>query len=182
MLEPSSDGGLWPEPHSDLFDLSADIEGAEQIEALARAAVDRIRDVPTRPNILGHTDLSPQNARFDARAGQVTAVYDWDAIAMRPEAFFVGSAAHSCTADWVSEDVARSRAPSLEEARTFVARYEEARGARFSPDERSAVAAHYAYATAYTARLGDHIDPAFGDLASGAGALIARHGSALLDL
>lgn len=178
---PASPGELWPEPHSELFDLRAPMEHAAEIERVAAAALLRLRDdAPSRPPVLGHGDLSPHNARYDPETDAVVAVYDWDSIGIEPEAFFVGINAASCTADWSREVVERPRAPSLDEATLFVDAYIEARGRPFTSQDRLLVGAAYAYATAYSVRLGDHEEDG-GFLASGTITTILEHGLELLE-
>jgi len=173
---------LWPEPHSELFDFSKPLDGQDAIEAVAAAAMGVLKETRSWPVVLGHGDICPQNARFDPRVGEVVAVFDWDSISMRTEAFFVGTTASSCTADWSTERVDRPRHPSFQEAREFLSLYEAARGEQFTRDERRAIGAQYAYATAYNARLGDDLQEGTHFLASGTINEILAHGLTLLDL
>jgi hypothetical protein len=86
------------------------------------------------------------------------AAYDWDSLCHERETILLGSVAHAFTADWSIDDP--RQAPSLDEARAFVADYEEARGQPFTPLERRIVSAAFTYGVAYTARCGHALDPA----------------------
>jgi len=74
------------------------------------------------------------------------------------------------------------QAPSLDDARAFVADYESARGAPFDRDERGLLAAAFTYSVAYTAPCGHaggyrgrHVPGTFHNL-------LAEHGAELLAL
>ena len=139
---------LWPRPHSRLFDFEATRAGAEEIDALAAAA--RAALSPHGRAVLGHGDWRVEHLRF--AGGRVVLAYDWQSICRTEEAALVGFAAHAFCADWSGSDP--RQAPSLEEARAFVADYERARGAPFDREERSLCGAAFAYSVAYTARCG----------------------------
>jgi hypothetical protein len=139
---------LWPRPHSRLFDFDATRRGAEGIDALAAMARQRMRSAG--PLVVGHGDWRVEHLRFDA--GRVVLAYDWQSICRTEEAALVGFAAHAFCADWSGHDP--RQAPSLEEARAFVADYERARGAPFDREERSLCGAAFAYSVAYAARCG----------------------------
>jgi hypothetical protein len=139
---------LWPRPHSRLFDFDATRRGAEEIDALAALARARMRSAG--PLVLGHGDWRIEHLRFDA--GRVVLAYDWQSICRAEEAALVGFAAHAFCAGWSGDDP--RQAPSLDEARAFVADYEAARGVSFDRDERALCGAAFAYSVAYTARCG----------------------------
>jgi hypothetical protein len=139
-------GALWPTPHSKLFDFEATRRGAEDIDALATAA--RARMTSAGRVVLGHMDWRVEHVRFEG--DQPVVAYDWDSLCKATEPALVGFTAKAFCADWTRTDYAH--APTLDEARAFVADYEEARGAAFASDERSACAAAFAYAVAYTSR------------------------------
>ncbi len=83
-------------------------------------------------------------------------------------------------ADWSREDVAQ--APTLEEARAFVADYQAAADREFTPAERTLCSAAFAYSVAYTSRC-SHASGV--DARSVPGTfqhLIATVGTGLLDL
>jgi hypothetical protein len=140
---------LWPEPHDLRFDFAATAAGAEWIDDLARLARDRLAAVMgarTGEPVIGHLDWRVSNVGFEG--GRITAIYDWDSVAMAPEAFFVGAAAAQFSADWASG----AGLPSVEEMRAFVAEYEESRGRRFDAGERELLDAANLAACAYAAR------------------------------
>jgi hypothetical protein len=139
---------LWPRPHSRLFDFEATRAGAEQIDALAAAARASLR--PSGRVVLGHGDWRVEHLRF--AGGRVAVAYDWQSVCRCEEPALVGFAAHAFCADWSGNDP--RQAPTLEEARAFVADYESARGAPFDREERSVCAAAFAYSVAYTTRCG----------------------------
>ncbi len=83
-------GGLYGEPHSPHFDFERSSAGAEWIDELARRAA-QIRDGDDTPLVVGHTDWSARNVRYDER--RLLAVYDWDSVALVAESTAVGQAA-----------------------------------------------------------------------------------------
>jgi hypothetical protein len=167
---------LWPKPHSKLFDFEATQAGAEDIDALARAA--RQRMAPAGRLVIGHCDWRAEHVRFE---GDVpVAAFDWDSLYKGYEAELVGFIAHAFCADWSRSDCVQ--APTLEEARAFVREYEAARGTALDAAERRLCGAAFAYSVAYTARCGF----AFGKRESSQPGtfheLLTRHGQGLLDL
>jgi hypothetical protein len=138
---------LWPvHAHSPIFDFDATSAGAEWIDALgtqAKAAID-----PTAPEIAGHSDWSGKHFRFDDDG--ITAIYDWDSLALRSEAALVGSAAMTYTTRFDLPDVPRFPTPG--EMRAFVDDYSAARSAPLGFQERGQIAAHSLLLAAYTAR------------------------------
>ena len=86
---------LWPpEAHSPLFDFAATAAGAEWIDAIAaRAKPLATGDEP----LAGHHDWCGEHMRFAGDA--IVAVYDWDSLAIGPEAVIAGNAAATFTAD-----------------------------------------------------------------------------------
>jgi hypothetical protein len=139
---------LWPTPHSKLFDFAASAKGAEWIDDVARRA--RTRFEPLGKRVIGHSDWRVEHVRF--LAGAPVVAFDWDSLSCEREPALIGSVTHGFCADWSRSDY--RQAPSLEEARAFVADYERARGQAFSADERRSCGACFAYASAYTARCG----------------------------
>lgn len=82
---------LWPaHAHAPIFDLEATSRGAEWIDQLAIHAKRKIT-TGARP-IAGHSDWSGKHFRF--AEGAITAVYDWDSLAVRTEAELVGNCRH----------------------------------------------------------------------------------------
>ena len=88
VSEPVIDN-LWPEPHDLLFDFPGTAAGAEWIDDAARAARATLV-AAALPDIVGHLDWRVQNLAFADRT--VSAIYDWDSVALGPEAAVVGSA------------------------------------------------------------------------------------------
>jgi hypothetical protein len=140
-------GRLWPvHAHAPMFDLDATGAGAEWIDELgaqAKAAVDRAREP-----ITGHSDWSGKHFRF--ADGAITAIYDWDSLAVRSEAALVGAAAMTYTTRFDLPGV--PRAPTPGEIGAFIDEYGGARGTPFSRAERRQAAAHGLWLAAYTAR------------------------------
>jgi hypothetical protein len=146
MSRPAA-SGLWPEPHSPIFDFAATAAGAGWIDELATRARERLADPAGEP-VVGHVDWSAKHFRFEG--SNVRVVYDWDSVARVPEPVLVGEAARSFTASW--DPPARPLMPTPEEARAFVAEYEAARGRSFDAAERRTLGAAAVYALAYGAR------------------------------
>jgi hypothetical protein len=167
---------LWIEPHSKLFDFDATVDGASYIDHVARAARERLG--PVGELVIGHRDWRAEHVRFVG--DQPVAAFDWDSLCTVREPFLIGTTAHAFCADWTVQD--RAQAPTLEEARAFVADYEKARGAPFHREERRACGAAFAYSCAYTARCGHALGQ---DQRKEPGTfqhLVAKHGADLLDL
>jgi hypothetical protein len=139
---------LWPVPHSKLFDFEATAGGAEWIDAVAIAARRCMR--PAGELVIGHADWRAEHVRFVGTTPVVA--FDWDSLVLCHEPALIGQTAHAFCADWTRE--AFACAPSLDEARQFVADYETARGATFGHEERRQCGAAFAYSCAYTARCG----------------------------
>jgi hypothetical protein len=151
-LEPgllaSSQAALWPTPHSRLFDFGATVRGAEWIDELAARARERM--VPAGVPVIGHGDWRQEHVRFVG--DRPVAAFDWDSLCCQLEPALLGSVVHGFCADWSRTD--HVQAPTLAEARAFVADYESARGPSFSTAERRLCGASFAYSCAYTARCG----------------------------
>jgi hypothetical protein len=147
-------GDLWPTPHDGRFDFVATTPGAEWIDDIARHARSILERGSTGECVVGHADWRAQNMRFVA--GQITAVYDWDSVAVEHESVLVGSVAHGFTSNWAEPPPGR-QFPTCAEAEAFIADYEHARSAAFTSDERRAARAALAYSMAYTARC-EHSD------------------------
>lgn len=142
--------GPWPpSAHSPVFDFHATARGAEWIDAFAAAA--RPAAVEPAEPVVGHTDWSGEHFRFDGPPGEprVTAVYDWESLALRPEHHVLGVAAATFpAAPALGVDIA----PSPEESRAFLDEYSAARAAPLSRSERERIHAVVAYVVAYIAR------------------------------
>jgi hypothetical protein len=174
-------GELWPQPHDARFDFPGTADGAAWIDALAARARTRLA-AGCGELVVAHCDWRAEHVRFEGET--LVATYDWQSLAVVREPELVGAAAHAFTADWRTHQ--SRRLPTLDEARAFVADYEAARAARFSPAEREAIDAAWVYATAYGARC-EHSDERRGLAWAGEGGredsyrgLLARNAEALL--
>jgi len=166
--------GLWPEPHSRMFDFQATREGTEWIDEYAC----RARSAPAGELVVGHGDWSVKHFRF--AGAEVRVVYDWDSLIRTDEPRIVGQAAATFPATWYLP-VAVLAAP--DEARAFVAEYEEARGRAFSRRERARLAAAASYVVAYGARCEACGDPRATSFPPGSQRdTLARHGDEFLRL
>ena len=148
LLTSTRTDALWPRPHSKLFDFDATRCGAEYIDELAAAA--RACMTPIGRRVVGHSDWRAEHVRFEGDRPVVA--FDWDSLCEEREPALVGITAHMFCADWSRADVAQ--APTLEEAKAFIADYEAAAGRAFTPEERTLCSAAFAYSVAYTARCG----------------------------
>ena len=146
LLFSAPEARLWPVPHSKLFDFEATSAGAEWIDAIAIAARSEMKSEGEL--VIGHGDWRAEHVRFVGTRPVVA--FDWDSLCLQHEPALLGQTAHAFCADWTRE--AFACAPTLEEARQFVADYETARGAAFGDEERRQCGAAFAYACAYTAR------------------------------
>ena len=152
---------LWGAPHNALFDFEATRRGAAWIERIAEASREVLLAAEA-PMVVVHRDWSARNMRF-GRGGEVSVVYDWDSLAVGPEAALVGKTAIAFPMTWYGEP---EPYPSPDAAAAFVRDYETARGGRFGAGERVVVAAAATYALTYTARCEHARDPA-GEPAAG---------------
>jgi hypothetical protein len=187
-------GALWPLPHDGRFDFGATAAGAEWIDRIASVA-HAIRDEePRGAEVVGHTDWRAEHLRFSG--GRLSAVHDWDSLAVLPEPALAGSVAHMFTANWAAPGGAY--VPTRDEALAFVADYETAReGGAFTARERRTARAALVATMAYTARcehsdartgLGRHPPAAWSDSqpasvpAGSARAFLAVHAAELLGI
>jgi Ser/Thr protein kinase RdoA (MazF antagonist) len=138
--------GLYPEPHSPLFDFQGTRRGAEWIDDIARVAVER-RDGDRREPVVAHLDWSARNVRLDDE--RVVAVYDWDSVGFVPESTAVGQAAVTWS---VTSEPGRSVFPTAAELGAFVADYENCSGRTLTAAQRQAAFAAGAWTLAYIAR------------------------------
>lgn len=168
--------GLWPEPHSRMFDFPATRAGTEWIDEYAARARDLggARGAP----VVGHGDWSVKHFRF--LDDEITAVYDWDSLVRTDEPRVVGQAATTFPATWYVP-VAVLATP--DEARAFVDEYEQARGRSFTRDERRRLASAASYVLAYGARCESCGDPGATTFPPGSQRdSLARHGEEYLRL
>lgn len=144
--------GVFPEPHSAVFDFAATCDGAEWIEEIG-AQAKAVRVALGGPTVIAHTDWSARNVRL-SRDG-IVAAYDWDSLALVPEAQAVGQAA----ATWSATGDGDQDAPTVEDLLAYADAYERARGSAWSDEERRVVLASAIYVLAYTARCEHAVDP-----------------------
>lgn len=144
--------GVFPEPHSPLFDFEATAPGAEWIDEIGRRAR-AIQDADTSDRVIAHTDWSMRNVRLGP-SGPV-AVYDWDSLALVVESQAVGGAA----ATWCKTGEPGDPTPTVAEIDEYIAEYEYARGKALSTTQRRATRASTVFLMAYTARCEHSIDP-----------------------
>jgi len=138
---------LWPaDAHSTIFHFATTSAGAEWIDALGAKA--KAVTAPTGGAIAGHSDWSGKHFRFADDA--ITAIYDWDSLAVRSEQALVGTAAMTYTTRFDLPDVRRF--PTPDEMHAFVDEYSAARSTALTMDEREQIAAHGLLLAAYTAR------------------------------
>jgi len=146
------DEGLFPEPHSPIFDFAATAAGAEWIDELARRALAIMAD-DDEPDVIAHTDWSARNVRIDQRG--IVAVYDWDSLARLKESVAVASAAVT----WSKLGEPEEHTPTATEVDAYIDAYEAARGTRFSSSTRRATRASAVRSMAYTSRCEHALDP-----------------------
>ncbi|HTN78039.1 MAG TPA: hypothetical protein VMK16_00080, partial [Acidimicrobiales bacterium] len=137
--------GLYPEPHSPLFDFAATRAGAEWIDELATGAL-RVRDSDPTPRVTAHTDWSARNVR--AWPGGVRAIYDSDSLSLVPESTAVGIAAATWSAFGDESDEV---APAPREAARWIAAY-VAGGRPLSTAQVRAAGGAILHSLCYTAR------------------------------
>ena len=148
---------MWPEAHDLSFEFQATNEGAEWIDDYGAQARRALRGV-TGELAIGHFDWRVQNLAF--RGSDIVAIYDWDSVGVAPEAVIVGCAAASFSSTWVRPEV--DTLPNVEQMRSFVAFYEEARGSAFSDEELRLLDAANLWLCAYGARC-QHSNLVLGD-------------------
>jgi hypothetical protein len=152
-------GSLWPLPHDARYAFAPGDPGAEWIDALAARAIEAagLREGGAGRPVVCHGDWRVGNLRFEG--DELTAVHDWDSLAVEPECAVLGGVAHYFTADWSAPG---PHYPGLDEALAFVASYESVRGTGFTAAELRAICATIAYSMAYSARC-EHFDAVAGD-------------------
>jgi hypothetical protein len=138
---------LWPEAHDLRFDFEVTTEGADWIDDYGADARRHLTEVIGEPAI-GHFDWRVQNLAF--RGSDIVAIYDWDSVGVGPEAVIVGCAAASFSSTWLQPEF--DTLPTLEQMRSFVSHYEEARGKPFDAEERRTLDAANLWLCAYGAR------------------------------
>jgi hypothetical protein len=150
-LRPSP-AGVFPQPHSPVFDFAATADGATWIDDIAVRAL-AVRDAVTSPEVIAHTDWSLRNIRIGH--GGLLAVYDADSLAVVPEHHAVGQAA----ATWRNDGVSPNTPPEPAELDRYLDAYGRARGLRLTDEERRGAVAAAVWNLAYIARCEHAIDP-----------------------
>ena len=144
--------GVFPQPHSPIFDFAATAAGAEWIDDLGQRAADGMASDDT-PDVIAHTDWAARNVRFDD--GGIVAVYDWDSLALVKESDALGGAAVT----WSKTGEPEEHTPTAGEVDAYIDAYEHARGFALSPSVRRATRAASVRAMAYTSRCEHALDP-----------------------
>jgi len=134
-------GSLWPRnPAVDAMDQNL---VPERVNVIARSVSERLAQTAL-PLVVGHGDWESQNLRWQGTSP--TAVHDWDSLVALPEAAIVGAASGAFTSTTVP-----TLAP-MEASEAFIDRFEEARGRRFSQEEREAAWAASLWPALHNAR------------------------------
>jgi hypothetical protein len=91
-----NEGHIWRAPHSELFDLERNADGAEWIDELGRRAP------LTRSGSFGelacHLDWRVEHVRV--ADGRIVAVFDWDSIVVTDEPRMIGMSAAHYASNW----------------------------------------------------------------------------------
>jgi len=121
--------GLWPRSEGVDADLNACPE-PQWLDRVAAAVRDRLRACARDP-VIGHGDWHPGNLRW--QGPKLIAVHDWDSVICQPEPAIAGFAAVS----FLGID---SPAPSaaVEDSAAFLDAYQQARGCRWTSEDRAA--------------------------------------------
>jgi hypothetical protein len=98
--------------------------------------------------VIAHSDWRSEHVRF--KRAKIVATFDWESLAVGPEAAMLGQIAHTLTIDFGIKQ--RRRMPTLRDFRAFVAAYESARGRDFTAAQHKTIDAAWVYSTAYDAR------------------------------
>lgn len=144
--------GVFPEPHSPIFDFAGTGAGAEWIEATAARARALLDEEPKQP-VIAHTDWSIRNVRFGPEG--VVAAYDWDSLALLAESEALGGASVS----WCKSGEGDDLTPSAEQIDGYIAAYESASNRPLSAIQRRSARAAAVWAMSYTARCEHCVDP-----------------------
>jgi hypothetical protein len=140
------ESGLYPEPHSPIFDFTSTSQGAQWIDRLARRAA-QLRGVDLTPQVAAHMDWSARNVRV--QDGAVVATYDWDSIALAAESTAIGQAAVTWS---VTSEPGGNDFPDAGQIANYARDYERSAGRTLTPGQWAAVGASTAWLLAYTAR------------------------------
>jgi hypothetical protein len=140
-------GQLWPGAQDHTFASAARARGTEWIDELAGAARATLAAADDEI-VIAHSDWRSEHVRF--KRAKIVATFDWESLAVGPEAAMLGQIAHTLTIDFGIKQ--KRRMPTLRDFRAFVAAYESARGRDFTTAQRKTIDAAWVYSTAYNAR------------------------------
>lgn len=98
------------------------------------------------PELIAHADWSCGNLRF--HDGKVSSSYDWDSLAVAPEAVLVGL----CAGGFTSGGGAGADTPTPDEMTAFLRDYEDVRADPFNEPQQKAAAAAITWVLAYNDR------------------------------
>ena len=141
-------GGLYPLPHSPVFDFESTGDGAEWIDSLARAAMTIVEKLDA-PRILVHCDWRGDNIRVSDDGNELVGIFDWDSMRVHREAIALGEVAAMHSIDWSTGDPYFATAS---ECVDFARTVESARNASFTAAEWNAIRSAIVYGWCYTAR------------------------------
>ncbi|MBO0812472.1 MAG: phosphotransferase [Microlunatus sp.] len=117
---------LWPCPEEGAVDLN-EVAGAEWIDDAGRRSRDRLRAAESE-RVIGHCDWLAGNLRWNGDT--LLVVHDWDSMIVDSEAVLVGFAAA------LYSTRSTDQLATVEDTQRFLDAYCQARGRRFSEDER----------------------------------------------
>jgi hypothetical protein len=140
-------GQLWPGAQDHTFASAARARGTQWIDELAGAARATLAAADDDV-VVAHSDWRSEHVRF--KRAKIVATFDWESLAIGPEAAMLGQIAHTLTIDFGIKQ--KRRMPTLQDFRAFVDTYESARGRDFTPAQRKTIDAAWVYSTAYNAR------------------------------
>jgi hypothetical protein len=140
-------GQLWPGAQDHTFASAARARGTQWIDELASAARASLAAADDDV-VIAHSDWRSEHVRF--KRAKIVATFDWESLAVGPEAAMLGQIAHTLTIDFGIKQ--RRRMPTLRDFRAFVAAYESARGRDFTAAQHKTIDAAWVYSTAYNAR------------------------------
>lgn len=151
------DARLWATPHSAIFDFAGTAQTATPIDAIARAAKDRLHP-GDGPRVIAHCDWSLQNIAVEG--DELVGVFDWDNVSITSELSAVVGAAAFHQQDWrVGPGGAEHFYPDPDWTLGFVDSYAAARGRPWAKDEREALGPELVYRLAYQARCEHALEP-----------------------
>ncbi|MCP3879960.1 MAG: phosphotransferase [Sulfitobacter sp.] len=145
----TSPAGLYPPPHSPVFDFAATATGAEWIDELARQSRAHMDTLAT-PEVLVHSDWRADNLRVDNSGTELVAVFDWDSLRHEQQATAAGRVAATHSITWAGPGGPHHA--SADDCVAYLNAIETHLDVRFTPEERAAALAAIVYGWCYTAR------------------------------